>query len=140
MPTRRKRKRRAAEELAERAEEFAGHAKEIAADGGEAVGEFAAATGEAAKEFATRAFDAAKDMLETVERAGEKMDGKTRPARRRGRKLLKATIVIGAGVALATNEKVRNAISQAIGRARGDEPEVWTPPSSTESSEVSTGT
>lgn len=138
MPRRRKtRAKQAAEEVSERAEELAGQAKDLAESGGEAVRDFATTTGRAAKDFANKAVDAAKEMLETVEQAGERLEESTKPKRRRGRRVLKATLAVGAGAALLTNEKVRNTVSQAISRVRGEQPEPWTPPPVSTPDEVS---
>ena len=126
MPSKRKQQQKEAEKLAKKASELRSQAKEFAGEGGEAVKEFASTTGSAAKEFAHTAFEAAKEMMETVEKAGERLNGENKPRRRRGRKFIKRSLIIGAGVALLANERVRGAITGAVRKVTGGgEPEPW---------------
>lgn len=122
---RKSKKKSEAQAVAERAAEIKGQARVLADEGGEAMKEFASTTGVAAKEFAHTAFEAAKDLLETVEKAGQRLEKESKPARKRGRKLLKAGVAIGAGVFIATNEKARGAIAQLIGRGGGGAADPW---------------
>lgn len=109
---------------ATRVEELREQAREVAGQSGEALKEFAETTGSAAKEFASRARDAAKDLVETIEKASK---GVQEQEPRRSRRLLKAVVVIGAGVAIFANDRVREAISGAVRRSSGSTPDVWRP-------------
>ncbi len=122
---RKNRKKSEAQAVADRAAEIKGQARVLADEGGEAMKDFASTTGVAAKEFAHTAFEAAKDLMETVEKAGQRLEKESKPARKRGRKLLKMGIAVGAGVFIATNEKARGAISQLIGRGGDGGPDPW---------------
>lgn len=126
---RKKDRKEAQQEMAERAHEIREKAKVMADEGGEAFKDFAGTTRVAAKDFATTAFEAAKQMLETVEQAGERFEKQAQP-KRRGRKLLKAGIALGAGAALFANESFRNLVAQKLGFG-GGEPEPWETPAAT---------
>lgn len=115
------------QDVKEKASEVREQAKALAGTGGEAVRDFADTTGAAAKRFAETAFDAAKELLETVERAGERLNEDAKPAKRKGRRFLKATIALGAGAALFANDKVRNTVLGVFGGGSDDDP--WTVPS-----------
>lgn len=127
-----------------RVEELRDQAREMAGHSGDALKEFAESTGAAAKEFAGKARDAAKDLVESIDKASKGVEAEEP---RRGRRLLKATIAIGAGVAIFANERVREAVGSAIRRTRGSSvPDVWRPEPSggngagaSESSQAKTG-
>ena len=112
---------------ATRAAELRDQAKEVAGHSGEALKAFADKTGGAAKDFATVARDAAKDLVDAIEKAGKKIEPEK--PKRRGRKLVRNAVILGTGIAVLTNDRVRSAISQAIGRAKqtSDVPAVWRP-------------
>lgn len=119
---------------ANRVEELREQAREVAGQSGEALKDFAETTGNAAKEFASTARGAAKDLLDTIEKAGKGVEPEER---RRGRRLLRLTVAVGAGIAIFTNERVREAISGAVRRSRGTTtPDVWRPETSTGNGEV----
>ena len=120
-------------EPATRVEELREQAREVAGQSGEALKEFAETTGSAAKEFASVARDAAKDLVETIEKAGKSVEPQER---HRGRRFLKTVVVIGAGVAIFTNDRVREAIGGAVRRSRGSTPDVWRPEASPSNGEV----
>jgi hypothetical protein len=124
---RRSDRKQADKELAERAQDLKQKAKVVADEGGEAVRDFASTTGAAAKDFAQTAFQAAKELVDVVERAGERLEKESKPARKRGRKLFKATIAVGAGVALLANESARNFLASKLGFG-AREPEPWESP------------
>ncbi len=126
----RKEAKEAAKEARERANVIKEQAREAAGHSGEALKVFADQTGVAAKEFANRAGDAAKELVEQIQKAAK---GVTEQEPKRGRKVLKTTLAIGAGIALFTNERVRNAISAVIRREQtgGTTPEVWRPHAAT---------
>jgi hypothetical protein len=117
----------------ERVEEIKDQAKAVAGEGGEALKDFASQTGTAAKEFASKASDAAKELVESIEKAAKGVTPQEEP--RRGRRLLKLGLAIGAAAFVATNESARKAISSLIKRGdtapRGDQPEIWRPQTST---------
>lgn len=113
------------QEPANRVEELREQAREVAGQSGEALKEFAETTGGAAKEFAARAKDAAKDLVETIEKASKGVQEAEEP--RRGRRFLKAIVVVGVGVAIFANDRVREALSGAVRRSRGSTPDVWRP-------------
>lgn len=124
-------RRSKSKEVKERAFEIKDQAREVAGQSGEALKEFAAHTGNAAKEFATKASDAAKELVDSIEKAAKSV-GEEAEEPRRGRRLLKVLIVGGAGIAIATNERARAAISKALGGSRTgsvDQPEIWRPES-----------
>ena len=110
-------------------EEIRDQAKAVAGEGSEALKDFAAQTGTAAKEFASKASDAAKEFVESIEKAAKGATAEPEP--KRGRKLLKLTLAIGAAAFVATNEGARKAIKGLIGRgddaSRTDQPEIWRP-------------
>jgi hypothetical protein len=114
---------------AERVEEIKDQAKAVAGEGREALKDFAAHTGTAAKEFANKAGEAAKELVESIEKAAKGVSQEEEP--RRGRRLLKLTVAIGAAAFVATNESARKAIKSLIKRgdtgARIDQPEIWRP-------------
>lgn len=114
---------------AERVEEIRDQAKAVAGEGGEALKDFAAQTGTAAKEFANKAGEAAKELVESIEKAAKGVTEKEEP--KRGRRLLKLTVAIGAAAFVATNEGARKAIKSLINRGQstsaGDQPEIWRP-------------
>jgi hypothetical protein len=116
-------------EATERAAEIKEQAKAVAGEGSEALKEFAAHTGTAAKEFANKAGEAAKELVESIEKAAKGVSEKDEP--KRGRRLLKLTVAIGAAAFVATNEGARKAIKSLIGRggdsAQSDQPEIWRP-------------
>jgi len=115
---------------ATRAAELREQAKEVAGHSGEALKAFAETTGSAAKDFAGIARDAAKELVEAIEKAGKKIE----PApKRRGRKIARNIVILGTGIAVLTNDRVRQAISSAVGRSKGssDVPAVWRPDAST---------
>jgi hypothetical protein len=118
---------------AERVEEIKDQAKAVAGEGGEALKDFAAQTGTAAKEFASKASDAAKELVESIEKAAKGVTEQEEP--RRGRRLLKLGIAIGAAAFVATNDSARRAIKSLIKRGdstpSGDQPEIWRPQSTT---------
>ncbi len=111
---------------ATRAAELREQAKEVAGHSGEALKSFAETTGSAAKDFATVARDAAKELVEAIEKAGKKIEPQPK---RRGRKLVRNVVILGTGIAVLTNDRVRHAISSALGRANTstDTPAVWRP-------------
>lgn len=115
-------------QIAERAAELREGARELAETGGKAFDEFAHTTGSAAKDFAQTSYDAARHFLETVEQAGERLNKRTKPSRRRGRKVLKATVAVGAGAALLANEKVRGFLGRQIARFGGGGADTWGEP------------
>lgn len=120
-------------ESATRVEELREQAREVAGQSGEALKEFAETTGSAAKDFASAARDAAKDLVDTIEKASK---GVQPEERRRGRRLLKTIVVVGAGIAIFTNDRVREAIGGAVRRSRGSTPDVWRPEPSPGNGEV----
>lgn len=119
-------KKPTADELKVRAADIKEKASILAEESKPALKDFSTTTSAAAKEFATTAFHAAKELMEVVEKAGDRLEKQSKPARRRGRKLLKATIAIGVGAFLFSNEKVRNTVKGLMGGQ--EEPEPWTPP------------
>jgi len=116
---------------ATRAAELREQAKEVAGHSGEALKAFGESTGSAAKDFASVVRDATKELIESIEKAGKKIE----PApKRRGRHLLRNAIILGTGIAVVTNDRMRGAISQALRRAKpANEPTVWRPESTTSS-------
>lgn len=116
-------------EAAKRATDIKDQAKEVAGQGGEALKEFASSTGVAAKEFAGKASDAAKEFVETIEKAAKNAGAEEE--HHRGRRFLKLTLAVGAGIAVFSNDKARNAIKSVLGRnSRTPEPpEIWRPES-----------
>ena len=122
----RKEAKKAAKEARERASEIKVQAREAAGQSGEALKVFADQTGVAAKDFASKASDAAKELVEQIQKAAK---GVTEEEPKRGRKVLKATLAIGAGLALFANERVRNAITAMVRRESPGTPtpEVWRP-------------
>jgi len=126
MRGRRKEAKKAARDAKERAVELKDQAKEVAGQSGEALNAFAHETGVAAKDFAHKAKEAAKELVDAIDKAAK---GVTEPEPRKARKVLKATLAIGAGVAVLSNEKARNAISSVIRKSTsgGDTPEIWRP-------------
>ena len=104
---------------ATKVEELREQAREVAGQSGEALKEFAETTGSAAKDFASRARDAAKDLVDSIERASK---GVEQREPRRGRRLLRLVLVVGAGAAIFANERAREAIGGAVRRARGSRP------------------
>jgi hypothetical protein len=121
-------------EPANRVEELRDQAREVAGQSGEALKEFAETTGTAAKEFASRARDAAKELVDAIERASK---GVEPTEHKRGRRLLRLGIVVAVGGAIFANERVREAIRSAAGRARGSSaPDVWRPEPSPANGEV----
>lgn len=125
----RKQRKAAAKDARERASELKEQAREVAGHSGEALKGFADVTGAAAKEFAGKTRDAAKDLVEEIEKAAKNV-GQEEP--KRGRRVLKMTLAIGAGIALFTNDRVRRAVSSVIRRESGgpDAPEIWRPETS----------
>ena len=123
----RNKKKQTADELRDRAADIKEKASILAEEGKPALKDFSSTTSAAAKEFATTAFSAAKELMEVVEKAAERLEEQAKPARRRGRKVLKASIALGAGIFLFTNEKVRSTVSGLMGGGN-QEPEPWTPP------------
>jgi len=117
---------------ATRAAELREQAKEVAGHSGEALKAFAETTGSAAKDFATVARDAAKELVDAIEKAGKKMQPEPK---RRGRKLIRNVVILGTGIAVLTNERARNTISQTLRLARGESepPAVWRPEPTTTS-------
>ena len=117
---------------ATRAAELREQAKEVAGHSGEALKAFAETTGSAAKDFAGVARDAAKELVDAIEKAGKKME----PAsKHRGRKVARNVVILGTGIAVLTNERLRHAIGQVLGRGKGggDAPAVWRPEPTTTS-------
>lgn len=115
---RRKQAKAAAEEARERATELRDQAKEVAGHSGEAL-----------KAFASKTKDAAKELVDSIEKAAKEAGAEPEP-KRKGRRVLKMTLAIGAGIAVFSNEKARDAIRSVIARAKSgatDEPEVWRP-------------
>ena len=110
---------------ATRAAELRVQAKEVAGVSGEALKSFGESTGSAAKDFAGVVRDAAKELVESIEKAGKKIE----PApKRRGRKLVRNAVILGTGIAVLPNDRVRHTIAQALRRAKPtDEPAVWRP-------------
>jgi hypothetical protein len=117
----------------DRVEEIKDQAKAVAGEGSEALKDFATHTGSAAKEFASKASDAAKELVESIEKAAKGVTQEEEP--KRGRRLLKLTLAIGAAAFVATNESARKAIKSLIGRGdsgpRVDQPEIWRPQATT---------
>ena len=124
--------RRRKQDTSARAAEIRSQAKDIAGQSGEALKDFAGTTGSAAKEFADKAKDAAKELVESIERAAKQLDVEKQKPRRGGR-FLRVLIVGGIGAAVFANDRVRNAIGAALGRATGgsSQPEVWRPETTT---------
>ncbi len=124
MRGRRKEAKKSAKEVRERANEIKDQAREAAGAGGEALKEFASHTGVAAKEFASKAGDAAKEFVEQIEKAAK---GVTEEEPKKRRKLLRLTVAIAAGTAIATNERARSIISRVLNRksAANEPPEIW---------------
>lgn len=112
---------RGKKKAANRVEEIREQAKEVAGQSGEALKGFAEETGAAAKEFAGKTRDAARDLVDAVERAANRVDQKQ--SRHRGRKLLGTLTIIGIGVAVLANDKLREAIGGAVKRT----PPPWEP-------------
>lgn len=114
---------------AERVEEIKDQAKAVAGEGGEALKDFASHTGAAAKEFAAKTGEAAKELVESIEKAAKGVTEEEEP--RRGRRVLKLAVAIGAAAFVATNENARKAIKGLINRgkdrASSDQPEIWRP-------------
>jgi hypothetical protein len=114
---------------AERATEIKDQAKAVAGEGSEALKEFATHTGTAAKEFANKAGEAAKELVDSIEKAAKGVTQEEEP--KRGHRLLKLTLAIGAAAFVATNESARKAIKSLINRGSGssvsDQPEIWRP-------------
>ena len=112
----RKEAKKAAEDAREKALELKDQAKEVAGQSGEAL-----------KEFAHKTKDAAKELVDSIEKAA--VDSGLKEAPKKSHKVLKATLAIGAGVAVLSNEKAREAIKSVMGRAKGgaNQPEVWRP-------------
>ena len=104
-------------------DEIRDQAKEIAGQSGVALKGFADETGSAAKEFATKTRDAAKELIEAIEKAAQHVEPPTR-SRRRGRKLLGSLLVIGVGIAVVANEKIREQLGGAVKR---HQPPPWEP-------------
>jgi hypothetical protein len=121
-----RRKRRKQEAL--RRGELREQAREIAGQSGEAFKAFAGLTGSAAKDFGGRTKEAAKEFVEAIEKAAKDAQAPQEPPRR-SRRLLKFGLVLGVGIALLANERVRKVIASATGGGdKGpDYPEVWTP-------------
>lgn len=115
---------------ATRAAELRDQAKEVAGHSGEALKAFAETTGSAAKDFASVARDAAKELVEAIEKAGKKIEPEPK---RKGRKFVRNLVILGTGIAVLTNDRVRHAISSAVGRSSSssDVPAVWRPEPST---------
>lgn len=114
---RKKEAKKAAQEARERALELKDQAKEVAGHSSEAL-----------KEFAAKTKDAAKELVDSIEKAAKDASGEEP---KKSRKVLKMTLAIGAGIAVFSNERVRDAIKSVIGRSKegSDEPEVWRPDS-----------
>ncbi len=114
---------------AERVEEIKDQARAVAGEGSEALKDFAAQTGTAAKEFANKAGEAAKELALSIEKAAKGVTQEEEP--KKGRRLLKLTVAIGAAAFVATNESARKAIKSLINRGssatRSDQPEIWRP-------------
>lgn len=127
MPLRKKHTK--TDDLKDRAADIKEKAAILAEEGKPALKDFSATTSAAAKDFASTAFQAAKELMEVVEKASDRLERQAAPARRRGRKLLKAVIALGAGAALFSNDKVKTALKSKMG---GSEPEPWNPPSNGE--------
>ena len=111
--------KRAAAEAKERALLVKDQAREVAGQSGEAL-----------KEFASKTKDAAKELVDTIEKAAKSAAHEVNePEPSKSRKVLKATLAIGAGVAVLSNEKARDAIRNVINRskANSDAPEIWRP-------------
>jgi hypothetical protein len=108
--------KKAAHDAKDRAIEIRDQAKEVAGQSGEAL-----------KEFASKTKDAAKELVDSIEKAAK--NASVVEEQKKGRKVLKATLAIGAGVAVLTNEKARETIKSVISRSKasGDQPEVWRP-------------
>ena len=116
MGSKKKEAKKAAEDAREKAHELKEQAREVAGLSGEAL-----------KEFASKTKDAAKELVDQIEKAAKESGIKEEP--KKSRKVLKATLAIGAGIAVLSNEKAREAIKSVISRAKGgsDQPEVWRP-------------
>lgn len=117
-----RRSRRRGEEIAERASELKDQAKEVAGQSSEAL-----------KDFASKTKDAAKELLETIEQAAKEAQAETQP-KKKSRRFVKTVLAIGAGVAVFTNERARNAIKSVLNRGGTDEesqPDVWRPQQTT---------
>lgn len=126
-----------AKALADKAAEIKDTATRIADAGAPAVKDFVSATGSAAREFAATTAQAAKELIEATDKAMDKLNAKTAAPRKRGRKLLKMTLALGAAGALFANERFRNAVSSAAGRVRGDtEPLPWERPTPSGNGEI----
>lgn len=126
-----KKRRGGTAEIAERAGEIKDVAREIADVGGDAIKDFVSTTGSAAKEFASVTASAAKDLLDTTEKAVERLNRSAEPSRR-GRKVLKASVVFGVATAILANEKSRGLVSAGVRKLRGAEPQPWEPPTPAE--------
>ena len=125
MGSRRKEAKQAAQAAREKALELKDQAREVAGHSGEALKGFAEETSAAAKEFASKTKDAAKELVDTIEKAAK---GATEE-KKKGRRVLKTTLAIGAGFAVFSNERARSAIRSVINRSKAssDQPEVWRP-------------
>jgi hypothetical protein len=108
--------KRVASDAKERALEIKDQAKGVAEESGEAL-----------KEFASKTKDAAKELVDSIEKAAKHAN--ITEEKRKSRKVLKATLAVGAGVAVLSNEKARDAIRNVINRSKGstDAPEIWRP-------------
>lgn len=100
----------------DRAAELREQAREVAGQSGEAFKDFAESTGSAAKEFASQTREAAKLLLESIERAAQRVEPKQS---RRGRKLVVAGVALGVGASLLARDKIRAAL---FGKSRRTDP------------------
>ena len=125
MGSRKKEAKKAAQDARERAHELKDQAREVAGHSGEALKGFADQTSVAAKEFASKTKDAAKELVDSIEKAAK---GATEE-KKKSRRVLKTTLALAAGLAMFSNERVRNAIKSLMNRtqAGSDQPEVWRP-------------
>jgi uncharacterized protein YjbJ (UPF0337 family) len=108
---------RGRKKAANRVDEIREQAKEVAGQSGEALKGFAEETGSAAKEFAGKTKDAARELVDAIERAANRVETQKKSGRR-GRKLVGTLTIIGIGVAVLANEKLREAIGGAVKRTQ----------------------
>jgi uncharacterized protein YjbJ (UPF0337 family) len=107
---------RGRKKAANRVEEIREQAKEVAGVSGDALKGFAEETGSAAKEFAGKTKDAARELVDAIERAANRVE--TQKSSHRGRKLLGTLTIIGIGIAVLANEKLRETIGGAVKRTQ----------------------
>lgn len=123
---RKKNEKKDMQEVAERAQDLREQAKELAGEGSDAFRDFSHVTSVAAKDFAKVTLDAAKELMESVEKANERINKeqekkskKNKKKKSGGRKLVKTGLVLGAGAAVLANERSRELIAGQVRRLTG---------------------